>query len=165
MSTRRLDTNDPALSETSIVMDYCDQGTLYSRREVIWELLEKDYAAGLRWILRCLSEIAGAMEYMHSLGLVHGDLKCNNVLLQSTRSEARGFTCKLADMGCSRLLSAGRQELLTGTYGSPWYAAPELLEQGSLTQVRRNKGIMEYSALPSIQCCLPKLEQTLMFLL
>ena len=147
VSTKRLDSNDPAISETCIIMEYCDQDTLYSRREFIWGLLQKDHAAGLRWILRCLIEIAGAMDYMHSIGLVHGDLKCNNVLLQSTRSEARGFTCKLSDMGCSRLLSAGREELLTGTYGSPWYAAPELLKEGSLTQVRGDKGIMEYSAL------------------
>ena len=117
-------------------MDYCDHGTLYSRRQDIWRLLQKDHAAGLQWILSCLADIAGAMEYMHSIGLVHGDLKCNNVLLQSTHSDARGFTCKLSDMGCSRLLSNGREELLTGTYGSPWYAAPELLEEGSLTQVR-----------------------------
>ena len=133
VSTRRLASS--AALETSIVMEFCDQETLLSRRQVVWQLLEEDRAAGLRWILRCLCEIVGAMVYMHTLDLTHGDLKCNNVLLQSTRSEARGFTCKISDMGCSRLLNTTRQELLTGTYGSPWYAAPELLRDGSLTKV------------------------------
>ena len=133
VSTRRL-TNSTAL-ETSIVMEFCDQETLLSRHQVIWELLEVDRANGLRWILRCLCEIVGGMIYMHNLDLTHGDLKCNNVLLQSTRSEARGFTCKISDMGCSRLTTATRQELLTGSHGSPWYAAPEVLRDGSLFKV------------------------------
>ncbi len=124
--------------ETFIIMEFCDQKTLESKLKVAWGLLLKNPEAGMRWILSCLLEIAMAMEYLHSLGLVHGDLKANNVLLQSTRSNARGFTCKVADLGCCRLLSTARtvrKELCTGTYGAPRYASPELLRDGSLTQV------------------------------
>jgi serine/threonine protein kinase len=135
VSKRRLDSNETFALETAIVMEFCDQDTLRSRHEVIWELLQKDNAAGLRWIISCLLDIAGALEYMHYLGLVHGDLKCNNILLQSTQSESRGFTCKVADMGCSRLLCTSL-EVLTGTFGAPCYAAPELMKDGSLTQVK-----------------------------
>ena len=117
-------------------MEYCDQGTLLQKHKQIWELFTVDMAAALRWILRTLIDVAGALEHMHSMGLIHGDLKCNNILLQSTRSEARGFRCKVADMGCSRLLTAAREAIMTGTYGAPSYAAPEVLREGSLTQVR-----------------------------
>ena len=137
VNTRRL-MSSTAL-ETSIVMEFCDRETLMTVRPVVWQLLREDRATGLRWILRCLSEIVGAMIYMHNLDLIHGDLKCNNVLLQSTRSESRGFTCKISDMGSSRLLTTTRQELLTGTHGSPWYAAPELLKYHSLTKVSGRK--------------------------
>ena len=121
--------------ETSIIMEYCDQGTLLEKHKQIWELFTVDMAAALRWILRTLIDVAAALEHMHSMGLIHGDLKCNNILLQSTRSEARGFRCKVADMGCSRLLTAAREAIMTGTYGAPSYAAPEVLKEGSLTQV------------------------------
>ena len=35
---------------------------------------------------------------------VHGDLKPANVLLKSARSDRRGFGCRLADFGLSRML-------------------------------------------------------------
>lgn len=78
------------------------------------------------------------VEYLHTLGPVHGDLKDNNVLLHSTRSNSRGFTCKVADLGCSRLLSLGKldaPEVTTQTKGTACFAASELLRDGTLTQV------------------------------
>lgn len=119
-------------------MEYCDQQTLQSKLDLVWALLRSRYPAGLHYVISCLREIAMGLEYLHTLGLVHGDLKDNNVLLQSTRSNARGFTCKIADLGCSRLLSLGKMDVAgvtTQTTGTACYAAPELLRDGTLTQV------------------------------
>lgn len=121
--------------ETFIVMEYCDQGTLAARLDVIWRLLKEDSNAAMRWITSTLIDIAGGLQYLHNMGLIHGDLKCNNILLQSTRADARDFCCKITDVGCSRLLSASKEAILTGTYGVPTHAAPELLKEGRLTQV------------------------------
>ena len=144
VSTKKIDEEHREDLETSIVMEYCDQGILLARHKTIWKLVRDDPAAALRWILRCLIDIAGALQHMHSLGLIHGDLKCNNILLQSSRSEARGFRCKLADMGCSRLLTASRDAILTSTFGAPCYAAPEVLKEGCLSQVRFTKFYIHY---------------------
>lgn len=57
--------------------------------------MRSDYQKGLVWVLRCLLEIVFGMEYLHSLSIVHGDLKCANVLCKSSTSDARGFTCKV----------------------------------------------------------------------
>lgn len=57
-------------------------------------------------------EVAGAMEYLHSQNVLHGDLNGNNILLAGAHitpgtPDQRGFTAKVADFGLSRLLSPG----------------------------------------------------------
>lgn len=136
--TQRVGADDDGVLETFVIMEFCDQRTLHCKLELIWDLLRTRYPAGLRYVLSCLREVAMGLEYLHTLGLVHGDLKGNNILLQSTRSNVRGFTCKIADLGCSRLLSlekAGLAEVTSGATGTTCYAAPELLRDGTLTQV------------------------------
>jgi serine/threonine protein kinase len=43
-------------------------------------------------------DIASGMDYLHSLGVLHGDVKGANVLLKTTAPTAydpRGFVCKV----------------------------------------------------------------------
>lgn len=49
-------------------------------------------------ILLSLIDIAAGMSYLHSIGLLHSDLKGGNVLLKScapNKSDPRGFACKV----------------------------------------------------------------------
>ena len=46
------------------------------------------------YVFKSLQDIATGMQYLHGLGIVHGDLKAANVLLKSTNTDARGFICK-----------------------------------------------------------------------
>ena len=46
--------------------------------------------------MRSLLDVATGLQYLHGLGIVHGDLKAANVLLKSTNTDARGFICKCA---------------------------------------------------------------------
>jgi len=57
-------------------------------------------------------EVSGALEYLHSQNVLHGDLNGNNILLAGAHvtpggDDQRGFTAKVADFGLSRLLSPG----------------------------------------------------------
>lgn len=62
------------------------------------------------------------------------DLKPQNVLLKTQRADYRGFVCKLADFGLSRLLGEQQTHIDTGSCGTTTYAAPELLVEGRLTR-------------------------------
>lgn len=49
-------------------------------------------------ILLCLFDVAAGMNYLHSIGIMHSDLKAANVLLKSsapTQDDPRGYICKV----------------------------------------------------------------------
>jgi len=59
-----------------------------------------------RALLRTAQEVAKGLAYVHSLGVVHADLKPANVLLQTHRGlDRRGYTARLADFGAHTLRS------------------------------------------------------------
>ena len=133
---RRFSIADPYASEgsslkTSIVMELCDRGSLLHMRERIWGVMKQDYQKGLLWVLKCLLEIVFGMEYLHSISIVHGDLKCANVLCSSKLMDARGFVCKISDFGLART-SKDQVEMHSSSPGTALFAAPELLSAGSL---------------------------------
>ena len=46
-------------------------------------------------MLKCLLDIVYGVEYMHFNGILHGDLKCANVLCKACSTDIRGFICKV----------------------------------------------------------------------
>ena len=46
-------------------------------------------------MLKCLLDICYGVEYMHFNGILHGDLKCGNVLCKACSTDIRGFICKV----------------------------------------------------------------------
>ncbi|CAG9861701.1 unnamed protein product [Phyllotreta striolata] len=69
---------------------------------------------------RIFNQIVSAVSYCHSQGVVHRDLKAENLLLD------HNFNIKLADFGFSNQFTEGC--LLSTFCGSPPYAAPELFQ-------------------------------------
>ena len=118
--------------QTLILMELCDRDTLDKQAPRLWTLQRGCPMQGILRVIRCLIDIAAGLRYMHSVGVVHGDLKCQNVLCKSTRSDPRGFMCKVADFGLSRCLDSQRGEVSVAEPGSILYAAPECLNTGKI---------------------------------
>ncbi|KAG2490452.1 hypothetical protein HYH03_011088 [Edaphochlamys debaryana] len=86
-----------------------------------------------------LLEVALALRHLHGRNLVHNDVKAANVLLKSSASDSRGFTCKLADFG---LVSIGPREVTeSAPGGTVTHLAPEAFLEGS----RLNAGVDVYA--------------------
>lgn len=73
-------------------------------------------------IVRNLTQLASALEYMHSLRVLHRDIKSPNVLVGGG-----GAVVKLADFGLSRFVSANPLRPMTGETGSYRWMAPEII--------------------------------------
>ncbi|CAL8467074.1 g6610 [Coccomyxa elongata] len=119
------------LLETWMLLEFCDQGNLEAAARE--SRFKNDFAT----IYLCLMDIASGMDYLHSLGVLHGDVKGANVLLKTTAPTAydpRGFVCKMADFGLSRVLESDATHVSTFTYGTAAYMAPELLQKGKMTR-------------------------------
>ena len=85
--------------------------------------LPHSYAASV------IIQTASALDYLHGRGIVHRDMKPENVLLLSR--DARPM-CKLCDFGLSKVLTQGDaaaacEAVMKSRVGSHFYASPELL--------------------------------------
>jgi len=102
------------LSKFYLVLEYVNGGDLFHH-------MAQDDFFSLDDIRLYTAEIASALHYIHSLGVVYRDLKPENVLLDSLGH------IKLTDFGLSKEL--GNQELTTTFCGTNDYLAPEVIKR------------------------------------
>ena len=103
-----------------IVMEYISLGSLA-------ELVERNWLSPRMRMMYAMSVCRG-MKYLHSVKVIHRDLKPGNVLVASMNIEDE-VLCKITDFGASRVTDQDSTATFTMTkgIGSPFYMSPEML--------------------------------------
>ena len=108
----------------TIIMEYCAKGSLR-------QVLDKRINLPLKYKIFLIRSICSGLGYVHSKGIVHGDLKCDNILLSDEKQVKIDNLLfpipKLADFGLGQL---GENQIVEGTSR---FIAPEILKGSGLT--------------------------------
>lgn len=111
------------------VLDYGQDGNTpfmimeYVEGPHLGDLLREQVRFSLPRALPLLTQIASALDYAHTQGLVHRDIKPSNVMVESPyTSSARAV---LMDFGIARMVSGPSNMTQTGLVGTFDYMAPE----------------------------------------
>lgn len=99
-----------------IVTDLCSGGELF-------EQIIKEKNFNERKAAELMRQMLSAMAYCHEKGLVHCDLKPENVMFES---QANNNLVKIIDFGNSSFIK--NEEKLTNKFGTVYYVAPEVLK-------------------------------------
>lgn len=105
-----------------IVMEYVDGVTISDH-------LKRSGALPLAEAIRIFKAVTGAIAYIHQHGVIHRDIKSNNVKISSHGQ------VKLLDFGIAKSQMSRSLTMTGGVIGTPNYLSPEQL-RGSIADVR-----------------------------
>lgn len=102
-----------------MVAQLCTGGELFDRIIDYGSFTEKDAA-------RVISEVSGAVHYMHERNIVHRDIKPENLLYEHASKDGSA-SLVLCDFGVAKSLLSG-EDVISSAAGSLGYAAPEVFD-------------------------------------
>ncbi|EQC38357.1 TKL protein kinase [Saprolegnia diclina VS20] len=107
-------------SDLQMVLEWMDRGDLRSVLYKTAPSTPNEASASFSWDekIECMLSIVEGLVYLHSMNILHRDLKSRNILLDSTKGT------KLTDFGTSREMSTETMTIGVGTFR---WMAPEVL--------------------------------------
>eukprot|EP00930_Biecheleria_cincta_P002290 TRINITY_DN103304_c0_g1_i1.p1 TRINITY_DN103304_c0_g1~~TRINITY_DN103304_c0_g1_i1.p1 ORF type:complete len:471 (+),score=104.17 TRINITY_DN103304_c0_g1_i1:132-1544(+) len=113
-----------------LVMELCTGGELFDRIVAEAEKREDGLAFTEAGAATYMTQILGAMSYLHSNNFVHRDIKPENFLMQNEDDNA---AIKVIDFGLAKKFTVGSSERMKTKAGTPYYVSPQVL-QGSYNE-------------------------------
>lgn len=105
------------LDKFYIILEYASGGELFDR-------IEPDFGMNSDLAHKYFCQLINGVEYLHSKGIVHRDVKPENLLLNDNDQ------IKIADFGLATLFQyRGNERMLTSPCGTAPYVAPEVLSK------------------------------------
>jgi serine/threonine protein kinase len=101
-----------------IVLEYMGGSDLFDY------LSAREFNLGENRVREISYQLALGIKYLHSYGIVHRDLKLENVMMSDTTDQS---IPKLVDFGLAKMI--GPQEKADEPFGTLGYVAPEILEK------------------------------------
>ena len=105
-----------------IVLDYMAGNDLFDY------LFQRNFNLGEERVCEIVYQMALGLKYLHSYGIVHRDLKLENVMMTDSSSTS---VPKLVDFGLAKII--GPNEHTTEPFGTLGYVAPEILKKEPYT--------------------------------
>ena len=91
-------------------------------------LFQRNFNLGEERVCEIVYQMALGLKYLHSYGIVHRDLKLENVMMTDSSSTS---VPKLVDFGLAKII--GPNEHTTEPFGTLGYVAPEILKKEPYT--------------------------------
>lgn len=101
-----------------IVLEYMQGADLFDYLQARDFKLGEDRVKDIAW------QLTLGLKYLHSYGIVHRDLKLENIMMTNTSSKA---VPKIVDFGLAKMI--GPSEKAEEPFGTLGYVAPEILNK------------------------------------
>ena len=107
-----------------IITEYAPYGSILS-------MIKHQPRIENKMVIKFMIDVSRGIKYLHSNGILHRDIKSDNVLIVSMNEN--DICAKLTDFGASRNINMLQTNMtFTNGIGTPIYMSPELLQKRTL---------------------------------